>query len=119
MQERMQTTAANTIFASGICYSESSQFETEMLWLVLRADSNSQVRKCFVFCTADFGLGLPMDQLNKNPNIAKIGLPYQLCSYFSPLFEMQSANGLNSTNVNRCEIYINYHYVITLNFPCA
>ena len=41
MQERMQTTAANTIFASGICYSESSQLGYPPRELLNRADTAS------------------------------------------------------------------------------
>ena len=38
-------------------------------WIIIRADSKSQVRQCLGFCTADFESMLAMNQLNKNPNI--------------------------------------------------
>ena len=50
-------------------YQKSSQFETETSILELRADRNSQVRQCLGFRTAGFCLPLPMNQLNKKPNI--------------------------------------------------
>ena len=37
---------------------------------IARADRKSQVRQCLGFCTADFGPHWPINQMNKNQNIA-------------------------------------------------
>ena len=59
-------------------YRERSQPRSgKGLKFLSRADWKSQVRTCLGFCTADW----PMNQLNKNPNIALLETSHQICNF--------------------------------------
>ena len=61
-----------------------------------RADRKAQVRQCLGFVQLIFGPPWPMNQLNKNPNIAYLDTSYRLCLKDNPLRSLQARCYWNS-----------------------
>ena len=85
-------------------------------WFLIRADRKSQVRKCFGFCTADFGSLLAYESAEQNSQtLPWLETSYQLCSWSSKKQNHNtSSRNRKANNHNGKEPF---RSEVTMNFP--